>query len=229
MKWRLDRVSFGGLLCAFLAFSSAKSSALDFSFTGNFVHDNDVALFTFTANGTSDVVLKSLSYAGGVNAAGQVIPRGGFDPTLAVFDAAGNLIDVNDDDLTGHVNTDPVTGLAFDVYLDLGSLPAGAYTAALSQYDNKARGPNLSDGFLENGNENFTQKFSGGKPGFFYDATGNQRNGNWAFDILGATSAGGPPPPPGVPDKGTSLILLSLGSVSLIWARLGSANKSAVS
>jgi hypothetical protein len=229
MKRRIGRICFWGLLCALLAFASTKSSALDFSFTGNFVHDNDVALFTFTANGTSDVVLQSLSYAGGVNAAGQIIPRGGFDPTLAVFDAAGNLIDLNDDDLTGTVNVDPVTGQAFDVYLDLGSLPAGAYTAALSQYDNKARGPNLSDGFLENGDENFTLKFSGGKPGFFYDATGNQRTGNWAFDILGITSAGGPPPPPSVPDDGLSLVLLSLGAFSLVWARLGVKSNTAVS
>ena len=66
------------------------ANATDFSFTGNFTNDNDVALFDFTVGASSpDVILRTWSYAGGTNAAGQVIAEGGFDPILAVFDSTG--------------------------------------------------------------------------------------------------------------------------------------------
>jgi hypothetical protein len=45
-----------------------------FSFTGRFTHDTDVQFFTFTLlNDTPGVALRTWSYAGGTNAAGQAI------------------------------------------------------------------------------------------------------------------------------------------------------------
>src|ERR1051325_2516446 len=68
------------------------------SFAGNFVHDDDVQQFNFTVGAASpNVILRAWSYAGGVNAAGQVIQRGGFDTILALFNSAGTLIGQNDD------------------------------------------------------------------------------------------------------------------------------------
>jgi hypothetical protein len=61
-------------------------------------------------------------------------------------------------------------------------LAAGNYTVSVMQYDNFANGPNLSNGFRENGNTNFTARF-GCSQGFFCDVTGSNRDGHWAFDM----------------------------------------------
>lgn len=66
-----------------LAVFATGAQATDLCFTGNFNHDNDVQQFTFTVSSTSSVSLRSWSYAGGMNANGDTIARGGFDPILA--------------------------------------------------------------------------------------------------------------------------------------------------
>jgi hypothetical protein len=124
------------------------------------------------------VTLLTYSYAGGTNSAGQVIPAGGFDPILALFDAAGKLIAQNDD---GDENgaEDPTTGSRYDTYLEQ-TLAAGSYRVAVSAFANFAKGPTLDDGFEGGGS------FDGRSPGF-------------AFDVLNASSSTGPgaPPPAG--------------------------------
>ena len=75
-----------------LSLVTSVASAADFSFTGNFAHDNDVQQFNFSVGSLSSVSLRSWSYAGGTNAAGQQIARGGFDPILALFDANGPFV-----------------------------------------------------------------------------------------------------------------------------------------
>lgn len=181
------------LALVFLLGTAAPAVATNFSFTGTFQEDDDVQLFPFTTTGSSNIVLRAYSYAGGTNAAGQVIPRGGFDTILALFDGSGNLINQNDDGGPINVGTDPLTGRAWDTYLSLPLLPAGSYTASITQYDNFAIGPNLSNGFAEQGNGNFTGPFTGHPGGSFYDVSGvptfNQRTNFWAFDVLGATTA----------------------------------------
>jgi hypothetical protein len=72
--------------------------------TGSFTNDNDVQLFNFSVGMTSNVTLRTYSYAGGTNAAGTVISRGGFDPILALFSSAGALIGQNDDGAPGTAN-----------------------------------------------------------------------------------------------------------------------------
>ena len=72
-------------------FGGSGSNAADFSFTGNFNLDNDVQLFNFSVGAPSTVTLRTWSYAGGINAAGQTIARGGFDPIQAVFNSTGTL------------------------------------------------------------------------------------------------------------------------------------------
>jgi hypothetical protein len=85
------------------------SQAADFSFMGNFTEDDEVQLFNFTVGSTSDVTLRSYSYAGGINAAGQTIARGGFDPILALFNSSGLRIGEQDDAECGEVPEDSVT------------------------------------------------------------------------------------------------------------------------
>src|SRR5664279_926116 len=89
-------VSVSLLLLAILSVPSF-AKADDFSFTGNLSAGNQVLVFNFTVGATSNVVLETLSYAGGTNAAGTVISRGGFDPILAVFDSTGAIVGQNDD------------------------------------------------------------------------------------------------------------------------------------
>lgn len=64
---------------------SAPAAAADFSYTGNLSDPNQVLLFNFNVGSTSQVTLRTYSYAGGTNAAGTVIANGGFDPILALF------------------------------------------------------------------------------------------------------------------------------------------------
>ncbi|HEX8400100.1 MAG TPA: DVUA0089 family protein, partial [Allosphingosinicella sp.] len=158
----------------------------NFSFVGTLTTANEVLFFDFTVTSASDVTLRSYSYAGGTNAQGQVIAGGNFDPILALFNSAGVLIDDNDDGGTANVPTDPATGAAFDVFLRA-NLQPGSYKVAVSAFSNFAIGPNLSNGFENDGD------FNG-------------RGRNFAFDVLGANSASGPGQAPSQPTTAPTVI-----------------------
>jgi hypothetical protein len=164
---------------------STSVRANDFSFTGVFAVDSDVQFFSFRLDAPSSVSLRSWSYAGGVNASGQLIFGGGFDPILAVFDTTGLKIYENDDGIG--VPFDPFTGLAADVLLDL-MLQPGDYWAALSQYDNFA-GSTRFDPFLRAGTGNFTPLLFPCFATQFCDSSGSARSGFWALDITGVDDA----------------------------------------
>jgi hypothetical protein len=134
-----------------------------FSFTGNFTYDTDVQLFTFTllAN-TSNVSLRTWSYSGGVNAAGQTIGSGGFQPILDLYLADGTQMNPGPAGpctvpTTGNALTDllpdPTTQECSDVYYPTtlsfpgGVWQAGTYIVALVEDANQGVG-NLSDGFF---------------------------------------------------------------------------------
>jgi hypothetical protein len=172
----------------------ALSRADDFSFTGNLNAGNEVQMFNFTVGAISNVTLETWSYAGGTNAAGTVIARGGFDPILAVFDSTGAIVGQNDDGGCGRRSAD-VTGVCWDTWLNLTTLGAGNYSVAVMQYNNFAIGPNLSNGFVQSADANFATNFNGGTCGTdqFVDVSQSGadscRDSHWAFDILGVNSA----------------------------------------
>lgn len=181
------------LAAGVLALGSLATQAAPVSFTGNLASDNNVQLFSFTLAADADVSLRTWSHGGGLNAAGNLIAAGGFDPIVSLFFGSGGLallFDANDDGI----------GLGSgDALLERFALQSGTYTVALSQAANFAIGPLLEDGFLGAGN-----------PGF------GGRSSAWALDILGASSASP------IPEPSTfALALISLAALAALAARAG--------
>ncbi len=150
-----------GLTLLFLV--SSLGRAASFSFAGTFTHDTDLQFFTFTLlNPTPNVTLRTWSYSGGANAAGQVIPSGGFEPYLNLYLSDGSQMNPGASGpctvpLTGNpvadLLPDPTTGACGDVYYPTtksfpgGIWSAGTYTLVLSTFANPGIG-NLPDGFF---------------------------------------------------------------------------------
>ncbi len=167
-------VAVTSLTAVVMTLGSDSAHAANFSYTGTLNNPNDYQSFFFTANGASTVNLRSYSYAGGTNAAGTVIPAGGFDPILSLFDSTDTLIrTVDDGPLT--VPADPVTGRQYDTSFSQ-ALTAGSYRVVVSQFSNFATGPNFSNGFPTNQTS-------------FIDVANSTRTANWAFDITGVDTA----------------------------------------
>jgi len=168
---------------------------------------------------TPGVALRTWSYAGGTNAAGQTIARGGFEPYLNLYMADGTQMNPGQSGgCAGGLALDPITKVCGDVYYPTtlsfpgGVWDAGTYTVVLSTFANPGVG-NLSDGFFApavlglNGPSNFTCQV--GSPGYqgnpptigvdqpFCDEflPGTERTGNWALDILNVDSATEAPEP----------------------------------
>lgn len=202
------------LVAGLLAATAATPAfATDFSFTGTFVNDASQQYFDFTTTG-STVTLRSYSYAGGVNAAGQTILSGGFDPILSLYDLSTGLrIDTVDDGPLA-VPTDPTTGVAYDTHVDL-SIAAGTYRVFVTEYQNFG-GPTLADGFPYTSPTATSSFCSGGAVAPFCDATGAKRDSHWAFDVLNVdTAVAGPS---GVPEPGTWAMMI--GGFGLAGAAL---------
>jgi hypothetical protein len=182
----IEKSRFAACAAVLFAGMVMAETALALSVTGNFAQDDDVQLIPFTVSDPAPYALETFGYAGGVMSDGSVIPAGGFDPILSLFDSTGNLITENDDGGTGRV--DPNTGTNFDSRI-IAPLSIGDYTLVISQYDNFANGPTLADGFNRQGEGNYTPDLAG--PGClasaFCDVSGispfNERTSAWAVDI----------------------------------------------
>lgn len=240
------------LLAGCLSVLAAPVGAISTSFTGDFAQDTDVALFTFSTDGSSTITLRSYGYAGGTQGDGNVVADGGFDPLLTLWDDTGHLIGtlepngyLNDDgdyDANGNL-TSPAdctlvsasssgTGLCLDS-LYSGILSAGTYWLALTESNNY--GPDfLANPFAWDGNPGDYSATAfgcaGGQP--FCDYGQNVRDGHWALDIQGVTLAQTQtrqdaldlftPPPATVPAPST-LALAGLGLAGLAGRRKRSA------
>jgi hypothetical protein len=201
---------FIGVLCLLAATASADS----FSFTGTFQTDNDVQLFNFTIAAETTVTFVTFGFAGGTNAADQVIPPGGFDPEIWLFDPSGNEVASNDNGTGAEVGIFDEAQL--DSYLQQEDLSPGTYTLALTESGNTlVDGLTLGGGFNGGGPFNTANCDSNVA---FCDFQGDNLDGNWALDILGADSASEPGAPVGTPEPG-SMVLLSSGLACFSWVR----------
>jgi hypothetical protein len=215
-RWNSVLVSTGLLIAM-----AVPATATNFSFQGSFTKDDDLEMFRIVLDAPSTITLHTLSYGGGTNQVGTVIPRGGFDPILSLFLGTGPaalLIGLNNDGTCPPLTTDSVTGACWDSYLQ-SNLPAGVYTAVITQSDNGPLGPFLGDGFLRTGQGNFTGPAFSGQPGSFIDANLSQRTANWSLDMLDVDNVAR------IPEPGSMLLVLT-GSVLLSRRfRQGWANK----
>lgn len=163
---------------------------------GDFVHDDDMQVFSFTLSTMSDVHIYTLSYAGsqaapnGTNAAGQTVAPGGFAPVLSLFaeSSGARLATSAPATIPGsctYCAIDPATGAQWDADIKI-ELDPGTYVLVLTEDDNLPLGDLLSDGFLQAGNGDFTGTYFTGQPGSFWDAHPDQRTSHWAVDVLTA-------------------------------------------
>jgi len=175
------------------------SRATNITLQGSFSADDNIQFFSVSVAAPATIDIRSYGYAGGTTSTGAVVPRGGFDTILTLFSASGVFIDDNDDG--AGVAADPATGQAADARITA-NLAAGSYILAVTEYDNFSIG-NLSDGFAETGNHNFTAdpNFATGGAcpgGLFRDISGTAgrcRTGNWALDFVNVTSVTSVPEP----------------------------------
>ena len=181
------------------------SSAGTFSFAGSFTNTNQVQYFTFTVADGATVVIQSYSYGGGTNGAGVRIARGGFDPSVTLFNgtsATAPLFKTGDDEYGCAQGTrDTISKVCYDVYWRGTAQPAdpnsgviafepGTYTMALTNYGNFPQGVTLGSGFSGTGS---AFDCNGNKrtvtAGAFTDCLRSARDGHWALDISGVDSA----------------------------------------
>jgi hypothetical protein len=198
-----------GIATAVMVFS-AQTLLANISYTGVFIQDDQMFSAGFSLATPSNIVIQTWSFAGGADAAGQMIPAGGFATVVSLFDSSGNLLTFDDGGVAPSAcaprQIDPDTQFCLDAYIQENQLPPGQYTVVLTEFDNTPNGPTLSDGFVEQGNGDFTAVpgvASG--PFFLNDGPGFQRTGNWELDVPGAV-----PEPSGAVLLGTLLCIFAL-------------------
>lgn len=215
-----------GMFLMAAAASAGPTSSI--SYTGTLATPESVFETTFAIPSTATVTFQTWGFGGGTNAAGTLIPAGGFDPLISLFvgpvatatmyvDGSGNPL-ADADDLVNapwsYVGNCPPAGtVAIGANRDCGDdfmqveLSTGTYTLVLTDanyipdalYDNGA----LSEGFLD---------LTGG---VFQtcDPDANAcvaRNGNYALDISSSLGAPSVPEPSAFPLLGIGFALTGL-------------------
>ena len=162
-----------------LALSGAAASAT--TLNGSFTTDDQSFTYTWNLAQATTVTAATTSYA-----------AGGFVPVLSLFNATtGAFIAVDGGDAmcTNGRMKDGATGLCNDAFLNT-AVSAGSYKVVLTEFDNFPNG-NLSDGFSETGNGNFTSAVCSTSGPFWETdlAPCVQRTGNYSLNLTTASTA----------------------------------------
>jgi hypothetical protein len=205
-----------------LLFATGLASANTLSETGTFLTPEDAFLLTVTMATGGDLTLQTYGFGGGTNAAGTVIPSGGFDPFVGLFSGTGPsaiFLDGDSDILSNYTPGCPpagtltigsVPGQCGDVDLEFTGLAAGTYTVLLSDGDNVPNAVFETTGLLGDG---FTD-LTGGVFQTCADANDcNNDNGNWALDITASNVSVTATPEP------ATVELIGLAALAMALAR----------
>ncbi len=149
-------------LACLLAWASA-ASAVTITVSGNFTADDDIVFYTYHVNNLGLVTVSTTSFA-----------TGGFSPILSLFDSTGAF----QFDNQGYPTNSDAT-------LTWNSIGGEDYIIALTEYFNFSIGPNLSDGFTQQGTGNFTGPANGGTGPFLLPGP-EQRTSAWSIEFSSA-------------------------------------------
>jgi len=200
----MHRLFVYAVLLAALAVPNARGGTVDF--TGVFFADDNVQLFNYTVQNQGMVTIATTSFS-----------SGGFSPILSLFDSTGQFL-----------FDDSGFGSQTDVSLQWTSSPGAAYIVALTEFDNFPNAANddgnLSEGFQETGNGNFTANppfTASPQPGAFYDGpSGLQLTGNWAVNFSAPDAAGLAASNAQAPEPGSFALALAGAALLLVRKRL---------
>lgn len=154
------------ILVSVMLISTHEASA--FSFSGNFVADDNYFLTSIPVQETSTVTFESTSYAS---------PNGGFVPYLTLFDPSNTRFAESDSNFISYPNN-------LD-FLFTKVLNPGTYTLLITQLGNQNAGPTLLNPIVltQSGKPNFTANSNTGCTQFCDPVTGQPRTGQWSLNI----------------------------------------------
>jgi hypothetical protein len=188
---------------SFLGLAGPSAQADTITFSGTFSQDDNVQLFNITQSTTDDLTVYTTSYA-----------EGGFTPVLSLFDASGDFITADNGSQNSGCNAllspdTTNTTACWDAIIAFPSAPGSSYILALTEDDNTSTTQfQLSDGFTEDGNGNFTG-VNNGYGGSFQLADGTQRTADWTLNIVSADPQLSAQEQTSVPDLGSGILLLN--------------------
>jgi len=176
-----------------------------FTSAGTLANQGTALEATFSLNSASQLTIFTDSYGGGTNTNGNTASAGGFMPSLVLYNGSGNYV-AGETFPSPLGQKDPTTGLDGDAYIKTGSLTAGTYILALSdfQVQQSPTATNLSNGFIDYGSGTT-----------FTDVQGNLRNGNYSLNISGVSG----PPPSTTPEPATFWLLIPAFAGAAVWMR----------
>jgi hypothetical protein len=135
---------------------------------GTLTTDDQLALFSITANTSETITIQTYSDAGGTINSTLVAARG-FAPTAFLLANVGYVLTLAND-ACGQAEREPATLNCDDLYLQ-DTLGPDTFTSALAVYDNSPVETFVADRFIRSGNSGFTCQ-EAGTSGSFCDLTG---------------------------------------------------------
>ncbi len=158
-------------------------------------------VYTFTVSSPSAVYAVTFGWGGGTSGTGAVVPSGGLEPYLSLFDSGGHFLASTYYGTYCPPGANSIGGHCYDVQLDGGTLGPGSYQIALTAFENASYaeypGGVLADGFTGLGN-----LWTG-------------ENLNYAFDVVLESET-----PETVPEPGTALPFAAFATALLLARRL---------